>query len=177
MKKMAKLKVLSIATLLATIPANVFASSSETTNIKAHIQDTISLILSTNDLKFTLENYNLHIDSMGITVETNVHTGYKLSFNADNDYNDLKHENESVETLIPSLTEDKTASTFPETAWGYSLETENHIFKQIPLTAKTIYETTENGKNTHNFTLGIRGRNLVAGSYTNDLLFTAVANP
>lgn len=177
MKKMAKLKVLSIATLLATIPANVFASPSETTNIKAHIQDTISLILSTNDLKFTLENYNLHIDSMEITVETNVHTGYKLSFNADNDYNDLKHENESVETLIPSLAEDETASTFPETAWGYSLETENHIFKQIPLTAKTIYETTENGKNTHNFTLGIRGRNLVAGSYTNDLLFTAVANP
>ena len=170
-------KFLAISALaLTTIPTNVFAAS-ETASIKATIPESLSLTLSTNALNFTLEDEDLHIDSLVATARTNAAGGYTISFNANNDYNDLKHSNVLVEDKIASIAEDKTEETFPETAWAYSTDLENYTFKKIPLESENIFATTEKGENTHDFTVGVRANNLAAGDYENELIFTIVANP
>ena len=175
MKKISKL--LAIPALALTLfPTNVFAAS-ETASIKAIVPDSLTLTLSTDNLTFNLEDADLHIDKLVVTAKTNAAAGYTIFFNANNDYNDLKHSNTLVEDKIASIVEDKTEETFPETAWAYSLETEDYIFKKIPLDPENIFATTEKGENTHDFTVGVRANNLAAGNYENELIFTAVANP
>ena len=170
-------KFLAIPALALTlIPTNVFAAS-ETANVKVSIPESLTLSLSTNALNFNLEDTDLHTDKLVVTAKTNAASGYTISFNANNDYNDLKHSNTLVEDLIPSVIEDKTEATFPETAWAYSTDISDYTFKKIPLVAENIFTTTEKGENTHNFTVGVRANNLAAGDYENELIFTAVANP
>ena len=176
MKKISKILAIS-ALALTTIPTNVFAVS-ETAGVKVNIQETLSLTINEESLNFLLDDSNLHIDSLLLTASTNAVGGYTISFNANNDYNDLKHSNALVEDLIPSITEDVTETTFPETGWAYSTDLESYTFKQIPLEAENIFATTEKGENTHEFTVGTRSKSdLAAGDYENELIFTAVANP
>ena len=175
MKKISKFLAIS-ALALTTIPTNVFAAS-ETASIKATIPDSLTLTLSANNLTFNLEDTDLHTDKLTVTAKTNAAAGYTISFNANNDYNDLKHANTLVEDKIESIAEDKTETTFPETAWAYSTDLEDYTFKKIPLTPENIFATTEKGENTHDFTVGVRANSLAAGDYENELIFTAVANP
>ena len=175
MKKFSKFLAIS-ALALTTIPTNVFAAS-ETASIKATIPDSLTLTLSTDNLTFNLEDADLHTDKLTVTAKTNAAAGYTISFNANNDYNDLKHSNALVEDKIESITEDKTESTFPEIAWAYSTDISDYTFKKIPLVPENIFATTEKGENTHDFTVGVRANNLAAGDYENELIFTAVANP
>ena len=170
-------KFLAIPALALTlIPTNVFAAS-ETANVKVSIPESLTLTLSADNLTFNLEDTDLHTDKLVVTAKTNAVSGYTISFNANNDYNDLKHSNVLVEDKIESITEDKTEATFPETAWAYSTDTEDYTFKKIPLTPENVFATTEKGENTHDFTVGVRANNLAAGNYENELIFTAVANP
>ena len=170
-------KFLAIPALALTlIPTNVFAAS-ETASIKATIPDSLTLTLSTDNLVFNLEDTDLHTDKLTVTAKTNAAAGYTISFNTNNDYNDLKHSNTLVEDKIASIVEDKTEATFPETAWAYSTDISDYTFKKIPLAAENIFATTEKGENTHDFTVGVRANNLAAGDYENELIFTAVANP
>ena len=170
-------KALAIFMLaLSMTPLNVFAES-KTAGVKVSIPESLTLTLNTNNLSFALEDSDLHTDIITITAKTNSAAGYTISFNANNDYNDLKHSNILVEDKIESIAEDKTSTTFPETAWAYSTDLSDYIFKQIPLAAENIFTTTEKGENTHDFTVGVRANNLAAGDYENELIFTAVANP
>ena len=175
MKKFSKFLAIP-ALALTLIPTNVFAAS-ETANVKVSIPESLTLSLSANALNFNLEDTDLHTDKLVVTAKTNAAAGYTISFNANNDYNDLKHSNALVEDKIESITEDKTESTFPETAWAYSTDISDYTFKKIPLTPENIFATTEKGENTHDFTVGVRANNLAAGDYENELIFTAVANP
>ncbi|MCQ2049493.1 MAG: fibrobacter succinogenes major paralogous domain-containing protein [Candidatus Saccharibacteria bacterium] len=175
MKKISKILAIS-ALALTTIPTNVFAAS-ETANVKVSIPESLTLSLSADNLTFNLEDADLHTDKLVITAKTNAASGYTISFDANNDYNDLKHSNVLVEDKIASIAEDKTEETFPETAWAYSTDLEDYTFKKIPLAAENIFTTTEKGENTHDFTVGVRANNLAAGDYENELIFTAVANP
>ena len=175
MKKFSKFLAIS-ALALTTIPTNVFAAS-ETASIKATIPDSLTLTLSADNLTFNLEDTDLHTDKLTVTAKTNAAAGYTISFNANNDYNDLKHSNVLVEDKIASIAEDKTEATFPETAWAYSTDISDYTFKKIPLAAENIFATTEKGENNHDFTIGVRANNLAAGDYENELIFTAVANP
>ena len=170
-------KFLAIPALALTLfPTNVFAAS-ETASIKATIPDSLTLTFSTDNLTFNLEDTDLHTDKLIVTAKTNAAAGYTISFNANNDYNDLKHSNVLVEDKIASIAEDKTEETFPETAWAYSTDLEDYTFKKIPLAPENVFATTEKGENTHDFTVGVRANNLAAGDYENELIFTAVANP
>ena len=167
MKKFSKFLAIS-ALALTTIPTNVFAAS-ETASIKATIPDSLTLTLSTDNLTFNLEDTDLHTDKLIVTAKTNAAAGYTISFNANNDYNDLKHSNVLVEDKIASIAEDKTEATFPETAWAYSTDISDYTFKKIPLTPENVFATTEKGENTHDFTVGVRANNLAAGDYENNL--------
>ena len=162
-------KFLAIPALALTLfPTNVFAAS-ETATIKATIPDSLTLTLSTDSLVFNLEDTDLPTDKLIVTAKTNAAAGYTISFNANNDYNDLKHSNVLVEDKIASIAEDKTEETFPETAWAYSTDLEDYTFKKIPLTPENVFATTEKGENTHDFTVGVRANNLAAGDYENNL--------
>ncbi|MCQ2049767.1 MAG: fibrobacter succinogenes major paralogous domain-containing protein [Candidatus Saccharibacteria bacterium] len=175
MKKFSKaLAIFMLALSMA--PLNVFAES-KTAGVKVSIPESLTLTLNTNNLSFALEDSDLHTDIITITAKTNSAAGYTISFNANNDYNDLKHSNILVGDKIESIAEDKTATTFPETAWAYSTDLSDYIFKQIPLAAKNIFATTEKGENSHDLTVGVRANNLASGDYENELIFTAVANP
>lgn len=164
----------AILTPAIVAPYNTFAVS-KTTNIKASIPGSLSLTLSTDNISLDLSDGDFHKDSVTVTGSTNDAAGYTISFNANNDYNDLKHSNTKVESLIPSITEDKTEATFPETAWGFSTDETN--FKQVPLTAENIFRTAQQGQNSHTFTAGAKASaNTIAGDYENELIFTIVAN-
>ena len=175
MKKISKFLAIS-ALALTTIPTSVFAAS-ETANVKVSIPESLTLSLSANSLTFNLEDANLHTNKLTVTAKTNAAAGYTISFNANNDYNDLKHSNVLVEDKIASIAEDKTEETFPETAWAYSTDLEDYTFKKIPLTPENVFATTSKGENSHDLTIGVRAKNIAAGDYENELIFTAVANP
>lgn len=171
--------ILGIATTIMSIllPHTALATS-KTANINVHVPESLALTLNSNALNFDIENEELHTDSLIITAKTNAAEGYAVSFNVNNNYNDLKHSNIYVEDKIPSIIKNETIYTFPETAWAYSLDTENYIFRQIPLTAKKVLTTTEKGENEHDFTIGVRAKaDMAAGDYANELIFTIIANP
>ena len=160
---------------LASLPNLAFAENQ--TDIDITINQSLTLTLGKTALELQA-GPDLNTDYMTITGSTNSQAGFAISFNVNNPYNDLKHENAAIRESIPSLTEDKTAAEFPETAWGYTLEAENQTFKKIPLTSENIFSTEENGQGTYNFGLGVKvAANQTAGSYENELIFTIVANP
>ena len=160
---------------LASLPNLAFAENQ--TDIDITINQSLTLTLGKTALELQA-GPDLNTDYMTITGSTNSQAGFAISFNVNNPYNDLKHENATIRESIPSLTEDKTAAEFPETAWGYTLETENQTFKKIPLTSENIFSTEENGQGTYNFGLGVKvAANQAAGRYENELIFTIVANP
>lgn len=169
--------ILSITTLASSValPYNTFADSSDTAEVKITVAETLALTLSSDAINFDLSDENFHSNSMTVTGSTNSPNGYTISFNANNDYNDLKHSNASVTDKIESLTEDKTEANFPATAWGFSTDAET--FKQVPLISTSIFETTAKGQNAHTFTAGAKAtKTTTAGDYENELIFTIVAN-
>lgn len=179
MKRDCKIIILAIAIILCApllVAQNILATSSNV-GIKASVPATISLILSADSMDFDLETPALYTETMTLTARTNSPAGYTISFNVDNDYSGLKHENGAIDAEIPSISATTDAAGFPTVGWAYSLESEDFTFKQIPLDAKNIYATTEAGENSHIFTTGVRASNIISGAYSNILLFTATANP
>ena len=93
MKKHSKLAIFGAATLAASsflIPQAVNATTNQAATIKASIAESLSLTLSANAIDFNLESNDLYTDSIEVTGRTNSANGYTISFNANNDYNDLK---------------------------------------------------------------------------------------
>ena len=169
--------ILGLATIAPSValPQNTFADNNKSLEIKASIAETLSIELSNDEIVLDLSNMTFQYDSINVTGSTNSPYGYKIMFNADNDYNDLKHSNTQIDKLIPSITEDKTPSEFPQTAWGYSANEEEY-FHQIPLESTNIFQTSTKGTQTDIFTAGAKATNMVAGSYENDLIFTIISN-
>lgn len=179
MKKPLKATILGTLAIIATpflVSQNTLAEQ-KALNVNAHVDEELMLILSSNQMIFNLETPALYTDGIDVTGKTNSANGYTISFNVNNDYNDLKLSNPSVEAVIPSVTTAATEADFPETAWGYSLDSSNYIFKQVPLAPKNIFATSVAGESTNPFTTGIRAKNVIAGEYENELLFTIIANP
>lgn len=151
-------------------------SPQSTAAIKASIPESLAIELSSNSIEFDLSDQNLHMDFLEVSGSTNSYAGYTISMNVNNEYNDLKHSNPTVEESIPSIAEDKTEANFPETAWGYSVDVANYTFREFPLVAENIFTTSEIGSNVHQFTIGARAKDVVAGEYANELIFTIIAN-
>ncbi|MCQ2049969.1 MAG: hypothetical protein MJZ22_03075 [Candidatus Saccharibacteria bacterium] len=154
----------------------VNAANPDTALVKVTIDETLGITLSSDNLNFELGDDLLKTQDLTVSGTTNNAAGYTISFNANNDYTELKHENTLVEANIPTLSETTTSAAFPTTAWGYSLDSEN--FNPVKTTSENIFTTSTKGANNHVFTTGIRASaNITAGNYSNDLLFTIVANP
>lgn len=178
-KKLPVVAAVAAFTML-TVPTNVFASNTKTAQIKASIDETLSIVLSANDISFDLSDMDFHKDTITVTGKTNNAAGYTISFNANNEYNDLKHNNPAVDFKIASIEDDVAETSFPAASWGFSVDdtASAQTFKQIPLESQKIFETSTMGSADHEFTAGIKSSaSLVAGDYENELLFTIVANP
>ena len=170
---------------LAAPSAMVFAETSGSTDVNLSIDPTLSIALSTNHIEFDGNTPNLLTENMTVTGATNSANGYTISFNANNGSTNLKHGNQSVSDSIPTLSEITAASAFPSIAWGYtnslsSMSDEvssSTNFRPIPQSSISVFETSANGSASHIFTTGVKTNStLPAGTYSNDLLFTIVAN-
>ena len=178
MNKKALVPALGITMLAGMISTPSVFAENKTTGVSLDVEEKMTLTLDKDALNFTALDSGLQIDALKLSVLTNAANGYTVSFNANNDYNDLKHSNAAITEKIPSITEQKTADTFTETAWAYSLDTENHTFNQIPIVPQNIFTATTKGQNAYDFSIGVRVKDaLAAGDYENELIFTAVANP
>ena len=178
MNKKALVPALGITMLAGIISTPSVFAENKTTGVSLDVEEKMTLTLDKHALDFTAMDSSLQIDNLRLSVLTNAANGYTVSFSANNDYNDLKHSNAAVTEKIPSITEQKTADTFTETAWAYSLDTENHTFNQIPIVPQNIFTAKTKGQNAYDFSIGVRVKDaLAAGDYENELIFTAVANP
>ena len=169
--------ILGVAALASSValPYNTFADS-KTAEVKITVAESLSLTLSDNAINFDLSDAAFYSDSLTVTGATNSAGGYTISFSTNNDYNDLRHSNILVEDKIESVTEDKTEANFPATAWGVSTDAET--FKQVPIAATNIFSTENKGENDHTLTIGAKAAaGMAAGDYSNELMFTIVANP
>ena len=162
-----------------------FADTSGSTDVKLSIDPTLSIALSTNNVEFDIDTPNLLTNNMTVTGATNSANGYTISVNANNAYTGLKHENQSVSDSIPTLSGITAVSSFPNIAWGYtnslnSMSDEvsgSTNFRPISQSATNVFETSAYGSSSHIFTTGVKvGSTIPAGAYSNDLLFTIVAN-
>ncbi len=170
---------------IAAPSAMVFAETSGTTDVNLSIDPTLSIALSTNQIEFDGNTPNLLTENMTVTGATNSANGYTISFNANNEYTSLKHQSQTVSESIPTLSETTAVSAFPNVAWGYtnslsSISDEvsgSTNFNPIPQTSTNVFETSANGSASHIFTTGVKVNGTIpAGAYSNDLLFTIVAN-
>ena len=178
MNKKALVPALGITMLAGIISTPSVFAENKTTGVSLDVEEKMTLTLDKHALDFTAMDSSLQIDNLRLSVLTNAANGYTVSFSANNDYNDLKHSNAAITEKIPSVTEQKTADTFTETAWAYSLDTENHTFNQIPIVPQNIFTAKTKGQNAYDFSIGVRVKDaLAAGDYSNELIFTAIANP
>lgn len=182
-------KALLMASLAAAVfgaPYSLtFAETSGSTDVKLSIDPTLSIALSTNNVEFDIDTPNLLTNNMTVTGATNSANGYTISVNANNAYTSLKHENQGVSENIPTLSEVSSVASFPNVAWGYtnslsSMSDEvssSTNFRPISQSATNVFETSAYGSSSHIFTTGVKvGSTIPAGAYSNDLLFTIVAN-
>lgn len=173
MKKISPLTISAIVVLISGLP--VFAAS-EVANINASIQESLSLTLGSESLDFNIEDDLLNTQTLVVSATTNNATGYTISFNVNNEYDDLKHFNTLVDESIPTLLEEVLTDNFSEKAWGYS--TDGLSFSPASILAKNVFSSTRKGSGSYDFIVGIRAPlDMVAGSYENELIFTAIANP
>ncbi|MCQ2049701.1 MAG: hypothetical protein MJZ22_01660 [Candidatus Saccharibacteria bacterium] len=144
-------------------------------DVYAEKSSSLYLELDSDNLTFDLNETTLQTQALNVSASTNNATGYTISFNTNNDYNDLRHTSDNNHK-IPSITSTTTAENFQNTSWGFSIDAEN--FNEIPLASQNIFRTAEKGTNEHAMTFGAKSAgDLVAGTYENELIFTALANP
>ncbi len=187
MKKQTR-KSLALAALAVpfAMSSSALAETSGTTTVNIEVDETLSLVLSTDNINFATAGSGLMTNNMVVTGATNSAAGYAVSVNVNNNYTELKHQSSGVSAYIPTLSSAVTAESFPDIAWGYansiasaSDEVSNDTtFNPISTTSTKIFNTSINGSASHVFTVGAKINNtLPAGTYSNDLLFTITANP
>lgn len=175
---MQKIKLGALFALCASLiaSANVSADGDNILTVNADVTTKISLILSQEQMNFTFEDGAFQSGGVTITGSTNSSRGYKISVQANLPYTELKHQKVTILDNIPAIAEPMQSSAFPESGWGYS--TDATLFKPLTIEPATAFETAVNGRVDHTFTTGIKASTtLPAGIYTNELLFSIVANP
>lgn len=147
--------------------------------VEVEVDQTLSLTVSQNVLRFVMSANTPTSQSLTLTAETNSYNGYTVSLNTSRDYNELKHSNTSVHATIPSITSDMALANFTGAAWGYSTtQTGTKIFHSVPIDQTEIFTTESPSADSYDFTVGVRtSEQTASGSYSNTLIFTAIANP
>lgn len=157
--------------------SDTFAVKKDYAQVKAIKDEKLEMSLSSNNINVVLDDDSLKTKNLTISVSTNNPNGYTVSLGPKEGYTELRNKrasrNENV--TIPTLTEDKTEREFNETAWGYNVA---GYFTGLKSDSENIFKTKEEGSRDHIMTIGVRakGNDIIAGTYENDLLVSAVGN-
>ena len=155
------------------------AANNSDADYKVIVETMLTLDISANSVTLNLNPASKPFDygDLDVTVTTNNSTGYKLSVTGAS--TDLEEENDArlkIPTL-DALSGGYTDSTFTANRWGYGIAGSG-IYGPFVSGAEIVNKTgpVNNDVTTLRFAAKINGTQ-AAGSYSDTLTFTAVANP
>lgn len=145
------------------------------------MQDTITVdVTPTQDGAFSSSTASL-------SVSTNNETGYSLYLSTANGENTLTSQNPAISNIVSAVDggdSGVTPANFANNTWGYNLSQETAsdttTYKAVPTTANDAIITTESptDADTYNLTIGTKiSTSLPSGTYSNQVVVSAVANP
>ena len=186
----------SLALLLSLMlfPSLPDSASAEETSTKVNL--TVNPIISvslqdsiTVDVTPT-QNGTFSSNTASLSISTNNETGYSLYMATSNGKNTLTSNNPSTTNVISAInttTNDTgiTSSNFTSNTWGYNLSQESPssstTYKPVPTTngnTAIISTTSPTDTDTYNLTFGTKvDTTLPSGTYSNQVIISAVANP
>ena len=174
-----------------TLPNSVSAEET-TSKVNLTISPVISLSLQdTVDLNVTpTQNGTFSSNTASLSISTNNETGYSLYMATSNGKNTLTSNNPSTTNVISAInttTNDTgiTSSNFTSNTWGYNLSQDSPssttTYKPVPTTngnTAIISTTSPTDTDTYNLTFGTKvDTTLPSGTYSNQVIISAVANP
>ena len=144
------------------------------------LPDTVTIdVTPTPNGTFSSTNVNL-------AISTNNNTGYALYFSTADQDNHMHSQNPSNTETIAPVTNSVTEANFPNNSWGYNLRdasegevTSSTAYTSVPTSSNTALKTTSSASSdNYNLTFGAKvDTNIPAGTYTNTVTVSAVANP
>ena len=162
---------------LSFIPRDIHA---EVAQVSTNITPVISLVLDETDLVIApvdVTSGAVATNTLTATVSTNNVTGYSLSMSTTSEDIDLTHTNG-----VSKITSTASASpaTLSSNTWGYNLTDSLTDFRKIPaLSAVSIIKSSSSPvlDEETKVTIGVKANiSIPAGTYSNELVLTAVAN-
>lgn len=163
----------------------VGTNATDTENNSSGNEPTISLTLSTEALSFSITPTSYGVFSSKLvkaTIETDSTGGYELYFSSSNGETDMTSMNPNVSDVIASdFNGTATSSTMENNKWGYSLD--NSDFLKVPtlsnqVTIKDVDHLPGYDETTTSVYIGAKiSSTLPTGTYSKDVVFTAIAHP
>lgn len=164
---------------------NVLAEEDESADVTVKVDEVMIITLSDDEVETVIENRALNIMEFTMFTETNNPTGAKVGVSVNTDYTELRNTDASFSENIPTIPNPITdAADFPATGWGFSTDgmmlgfdgTYNR-FRPLGKAVDNFYYIMQPLSGEGTVAFGVRADNLPAGDYTNEVVFTMVANP
>lgn len=172
------LVVFMMLSLIVGLAVRIGLEAYATTEIKTSVKPILTLGISGMgvDLQSTTGLGNFVSGSIDLLVSTNSSAGYSLLLSGLDNSRSLKHENNS-DLIIPSINQAVIKASFPNDAWGFSLDGEN--FQQIPsldsVNIKRVNSKVKDDSTSLHF--GIKATdNSVAGRYSGGVKLSVIIN-
>ena len=159
------------------------ADSNANTKVKATVSPVVSLALDTNTMEFNITPTAagaFNSQAVVATVNTNSTGGYELFFSSEDNTTTMTSLT-SESTISSDFSGTVTSSTMAANKWGYSLDNTN--FSIIPtLATPTKIKDLDHfpASNEKTTTVNIATKvdtNLPSGTYTKNVVFSAIAHP
>ena len=183
------LGLLAVAMLCPVQNSNVNAADDVTQNVATDttvfVKSVVAVSLQSAADVEVIPKSNLGTSSSTakMTVSTNNSSGYSVFMKTGDGTSNLKATDASNSAVIPAVSGEKTLANFGTTGWGYNLSTADPTpsttFKAVPGSETQITRSENaNVRDTYNLTFGAAvGTDLPAGSYSNSVVLSVVANP
>jgi len=164
-----------VATFLGSLAFSAPASALFNPSLSVSVEQNSAI-----DGKFPLNSsgqLNEYVSTL--KVDSNLKAGYLVNMGTETNNNALV--NTASGSQIPSITSITSLAAFSTNSWGYKLATDNQ-YRPIPTSTQpeTIVSTTGriHEEQSHQINLGVFADDaLVAGDYTNKIVFSVIANP
>ncbi len=177
----ASISALSLLLICLVSPTCYTNTHAETLSTTANSSLSLSLT-QPDDINITpTANGQFGVTQTKLAISTSNNSGYKLYINTLDSTNAMLSTNGSQNTQITALPSATTSTNFPSNTWGYSLTTtqtdDTTIYNPMPETSTLAYDTDQTAGNHYlSFAANINTA-LPAGTYTNTVQISAIANP
>ncbi len=159
------------------------ADSNASTKVKATVSPVISLALDSNTMEFNITPTAagaFNSQAVVATVNTNSTGGYELFFSSEDNTTTMTSLT-SESTIASDFSGTVTSSTMAANKWGYSLDNTN--FSIIPTLAtptkiKDLDHFPASNEKTTTVNIAVKAdTSLPSGTYTKNVVFSAIAHP